>query len=78
MGVVLGQATGINAGVMLLEPNRVLHELALREVVQELHPEHIPGAGPEQDYLSRMYAPYWSHISVKYNYQLHHLYFLQL
>ena len=46
----------------------------LRDVQQELHPEHIPGAGPEQDYLSRMFAPYWTHISVKYKFQLHRLY----
>ena len=38
------------------------------------HPEHIPGAGPEQDYLSRFYAPSWTHIGVAFNYQLHHVF----
>lgn len=70
-----GQNGGINAGVVLLEPNDLLFQRAKREVMQELHPEHIPGSGPEQDYLSRFYAPYWSHISVKYNYQLHHVFY---
>ena len=33
-----------------------------------MHPEHIPSAAPEQDYLSRFYAPFWSHISVENNF----------
>jgi len=68
-----GQGAGINAGVMLFEPNAATYQMVLREVRQESHPEHVPGAGPEQDYLSRLFAPYWRHISVKYNYQLHHV-----
>ena len=44
---------------------------ALREVQTELHPERIPGAGPEQDYLTRLFIPHWTHISVIWNYQLH-------
>ena len=65
------QATGINAGVVLLAPSERLYETALSEITDEMHPEHIPSAAPEQDYLSRFYAPWWSHICVKYNYQLH-------
>ena len=26
------------------------------EVTSEVHPEHVPGCGPEQDYLSRFFA----------------------
>ena len=26
------------------------------EVTSEVHPEHVPGCGPEQDYLSRLFA----------------------
>ena len=70
-----GQHGGINAGVMLLEPNLELHQRTLQEVSLKLHPERIPGAGPEQDYLSRLFAPFWTHINVKYNYQLHHVFF---
>ena len=70
-----GQGGGINAGVMLLQPNHELYQRVMREVEQEMHPEHIPGSGPEQDYLSRLYAPFWSHISVEYNFQLHQVLF---
>ena len=65
------QTAGINAGVMLLEPNVTMHQRALSEVSSPLHPEHVPGSGPEQDYLSRFYAPWWTHIGVAYNFQLH-------
>ena len=62
-----GQAGGINAGVMVLAPsNRRLRQV-LHEVSTEIHPERIPGAGPEQDYLSRLFAPDWTHIGVAYN-----------
>ena len=69
------QTGGINAGVMVLAPDSVLHARALREVTAPIHPERIPGAGPEQDYLSRFFAPDWTHVSVLYNFQLHHLFF---
>jgi len=52
-----------------------MYRRALREVVTPLHPEHVPGNGPEQDYLSRLYAPWWSHIGVAWNFQLHHVFF---
>eukprot|EP00930_Biecheleria_cincta_P099831 TRINITY_DN91445_c0_g1_i1.p1 TRINITY_DN91445_c0_g1~~TRINITY_DN91445_c0_g1_i1.p1 ORF type:complete len:742 (-),score=124.09 TRINITY_DN91445_c0_g1_i1:92-2317(-) len=70
-----GQSSGINAGVMLLHPNEDIFQQMLREVADERHPEHIQGAGPEQDYLSRFYAADWKHLSVAYNFQLHHVYF---
>ena len=70
-----GQGGGINAGVMLLEPNETMYRQALQEIAAPLHPEHMPGAGPEQDYLSRFYAPWWTNISVIYNFQLHHVFF---
>eukprot|EP00973_Karenia_brevis_P014340 1953121-Karenia_brevis.AAC.1 len=70
-----GQHGGINAGVMLLAPNKETYHRALREVTQFLHPERIPGAGPEQDYLSRLFAPHWTHIGVEYNFQLHQLFY---
>ena len=69
------QHGGINAGVMLLAPDADLYARALREVTAECHPERIPGNGPEQDYLSRFFAPWWRHISVQYNFQLHHVFF---
>jgi len=74
-GYSWGQASGINAGVMLLRPDKWTFEQMVSEVLDERHPEHIRGNGPEQDYLSRFYASDWSHISVAYNFQLHHVYF---
>ena len=68
------QGGGINAGVMLLESNRTMYLRALWEVAQPLHPEHIPGSGSEQDYLGRFYAPWWRHIRVAYNFQMHHVF----
>lgn len=70
-----GQHGGINAGVMLFEPDAALHARTLREVRTKIHPERIPGNGPEQDYLSRLFAPSWSHIGVQHNFQLHHVFF---
>ena len=67
------QVGGINAGVVLLAPNEWMHRLAVDEVSAARHPERIPGSGPEQDYLSRLYAPRWTHIGISYNYQLHHV-----
>ena len=40
------------------------------------HPAHVPGSGPEQDYLSRFFAVSctpWHSIDVAYNFQLHHM-----
>lgn len=68
------QSGGINAGVMILTPDEDLFKRTLREVHDPVHPEHIPGSGPEQDYLSRLFAPYWNHLGVKYNYQLHQVF----
>ena len=66
--------TGINAGVMLITPCARTFSQMLREVKAEFHPEHVRSAGPEQDYLSRFFAfTPWHHISVAYNFQLHHL-----
>mmetsp|Transcript_38114 Transcript_38114/g.89316 ORF Transcript_38114/g.89316 Transcript_38114/m.89316 type:complete len:746 (+) Transcript_38114:46-2283(+) len=70
-----GQSSGINAGIMLLEPSAETFSQMLSEVTDDRHPEHVPGSGPEQDYLSRFYASSWRHISVGYNFQLHHMYF---
>lgn len=68
------QSGGINAGVMLLAPNSAVFARTLQEVRSPLHPEHIAGSGPEQDYLSRLYANCWHHISVRWNWQLHQMF----
>jgi hypothetical protein len=74
-----GQTGGINAGVILLEPSDVIFGRMLYEVTSPTHPSHIPGAGPEQDYLTRFFASdrsmCWSHIDVVWNYQPHHVLF---
>ena len=58
------QSGGVNAGVMILEPNEEAYLSTSRGVTSPIHPERIPGSGPEQDYLSRLFAPDWTHISV--------------
>ena len=70
-----GQSGGINAGLILLQPDYWVFERMLSEVTCKNHPCHIAGSGPEQDYLSRFFAARrespWHHISVAWNYQLH-------
>ena len=68
------QCSGINAGVMVLEPGAEIYARALQEVTLASHPERIAGSGPEQDYISRLYAPWWTHISVCWNFQLHRVF----
>lgn len=71
-----GQGTGINAGVMLLQPNEWVFSDMLAEISDPSHPSHARGNGPEQDYLSRYWADSpWTYIGVEYNYQLHQMFF---
>ncbi|CAK9005164.1 unnamed protein product [Durusdinium trenchii] len=64
---------GINAGVMLLEPNMDVYHRMLREIQDPRHPEHIKTFGPEQDYLGRFYGTFawgaWTHLHARFNYQ---------
>jgi hypothetical protein len=66
--------SGINAGVMLLQPDLRIYKRMLAEIKDPNHPEHIGTFGPEQDYLSRFYCTFlsgtWTHIHARYNYQL--------
>lgn len=64
---------GINAGVMLFEPDKAIESLMEREVTDEQHPEHIYATGPEQEYLSRFFADKWRHIHSRFNFQLFRL-----
>ena len=70
-----GQSGGINAGLILLQPDSYVFQQMLSEVTCKNHPCHVAGNGPEQDYLSRFFAAQkehpWHHISVAWNYQLH-------
>ena len=70
-----GQSGGINAGLILLQPDNYVFQQMLSEVTCKNHPCHVAGGGPEQDYLSRFFAAKkdspWHHISVAWNYQLH-------
>jgi len=71
-----GQGTGINAGVMLWEPDPKVFKEMQAEIIEPNHPEHMKGNGPEQDYLSRFWADApWTHIGVEYNFQLHQMFF---
>jgi len=66
--------SGINAGVMLLQPDLRVYKRMVAEVKDHNHPEHVSTYGPEQDYLSRFYGTFlsgaWTHIHSRYNYQL--------
>ena len=65
---------GINAGVILLRPCVNIFKEMMYELHAELHPEHIPSPGPEQDYLTRYFAAApWHGLDVGWNYQIHHV-----
>ena len=71
-----GQGGGINAGVILLTPCSKTYDQMVSEVTTVWHPAHVPGSGPEQDYLARFFAisgTPWHSIGVAYNFQLHHV-----
>lgn len=71
-----GQGTGINAGVMLLQPDMSTLNDMLAEISDPNHPSHARGNGPEQDYLSRYWADApWRYLGVEYNFQLHQMFF---
>jgi lipopolysaccharide biosynthesis glycosyltransferase len=69
-----GHGTGINAGVLLLEPNLETFKNMLQEVNDDNHPSHCQSAGPEQDYLSRYYADEFTSISLEDNFQMHQMF----
>jgi len=65
--------SGINAGVMLLEPNQDVYDRMVKEIQDPTNPEHLGTLGPEQDYLARFYSTFgcgsWTHLHAKFNYQ---------
>ena len=76
-------AGGINAGVMVLEPNVQDHTTVLGEMnlVNEEGGDSVvefKGRGsamPDQDYLTRFYKDEWRALGVEFNFQLHQLAF---
>jgi len=66
------QAGGINAGVVLLQPDSRLFDVMFEELCRENHPEHYPTAMPEQEYLSRFYGTFnhWTHIDCSFNFEV--------
>eukprot|EP00439_Symbiodinium_sp_Y106_P056443 s1321_g7.t3 len=66
------QASGINAGVMLLKPDQAVFETMRAEIFDFEHPEHYETYMPEQEYLSRFYGTFdnWTHISCQYNFEI--------
>eukprot|EP00397_Hematodinium_sp_SG-2012_P006723 GEMP01006759.1.p1 GENE.GEMP01006759.1~~GEMP01006759.1.p1 ORF type:complete len:700 (+),score=173.40 GEMP01006759.1:17-2116(+) len=67
------QNNGLNAGVILLEPNELVYKRMIEEVKGD-HVEHCGTNGPEQDYWSRFYTTFLSgtisHIHCQFNYQV--------
>mmetsp|Transcript_82966 Transcript_82966/g.173713 ORF Transcript_82966/g.173713 Transcript_82966/m.173713 type:complete len:508 (+) Transcript_82966:152-1675(+) len=66
------QASGINAGVMLLKPDLQLFEQMEAEVSDWYHPEHYSTFMPEQEYLGRFYATFdrWTHMHCRFNLEI--------
>lgn len=64
------RSTYINAGTMVVAPSRMLFELLCADS-READPVWHSGAWcPEQNYLSRVLAGEWSHISQLYNFEV--------
>ena len=66
------QASGINAGVMLFEPDaNAVREMEV-EVLDWHHPDHYATYMLEQEYLTRFYGTFslWTHISCAYNFEI--------
>jgi len=68
------QQGGINAGVMLIEPN--LDEF--NNMAGLLRNKGRATAAPEQDFLSLQFHDRWQRLPVKYNWQPHQLKFIQM
>jgi len=71
-------ATGINAGVMVLNPSQDHFEQMLKDLARDDHDERERTHMPEQDYLTRFYVNrgcQWRNLGVQWNYQIHQLAF---
>eukprot|EP00931_Biecheleriopsis_adriatica_P067057 TRINITY_DN41262_c0_g1_i1.p1 TRINITY_DN41262_c0_g1~~TRINITY_DN41262_c0_g1_i1.p1 ORF type:complete len:351 (-),score=78.15 TRINITY_DN41262_c0_g1_i1:193-1245(-) len=66
------QASGINAGVMLLKPDKAMFTQIDHEVHDWFHPEHYQTYMPEQEYLGRLFGTFdrWTHISCHFNFEV--------
>jgi hypothetical protein len=56
----------INAGVILVSPNREVFQCLVRHVTSP-SPDHVPGMTPEQLYLARTIGHRFHHLSQNYN-----------
>ena len=66
------QASGINAGVMLLEPDDAAFRSMEAEVRDWYHPEHYGTYMPEQEYLGRFCGTFsrWTHVDCRFNFEV--------
>lgn len=66
------QASGINAGVMLLKPDTAVFEQMEAELRDWHHPEHYATYMPEQEYLGRFYGTFdqWTHMHCRFNFEI--------
>lgn len=66
------QASGINAGVMLLKPDKAVLNEMISEVHDYDHPQHYRTYMPEQEYISRFYGTFdqWTHLSCNFNFEI--------
>lgn len=62
------QASGINAGMMVLEPNLAVMKFIEDEIKDWYHPEHYGTFMPEQEYIGRLFSVLdTKHITEVYN-----------
>ena len=66
------QASGINAGVMLLQPDDAVFAQVEAEIRDWYHPEHYGTYMPEQEYLGRLFGTFdqWTHVSCRFNFEV--------
>ncbi len=66
------QASGINAGVMLFQPNLEYFRQMETEIRDWHHPEHYGTYMPEQEYLGRLFGTFdqWTHIDCCFNFEV--------
>ncbi len=59
----------INAGLILVSPNKASFECLLKDVVS-FSVDHVPGMTPEQFYLARVMGHHFVNFSQKYNFEV--------
>ncbi|CAJ1379682.1 unnamed protein product [Effrenium voratum] len=73
----LRQKGGVNVGVVILEPSLQTFQQMQEKLLMPDRRFREATTMPEQDFLTLWFVGSWRPLHVKYNYQLHHLKFLE-